>query len=140
MALKINGLDAAQVYGVSMGKGFVDALTSPLPVKEYIENTSRLSHGKRVVPVSPMLDERELTLQFVIRGVTKADYLSKKREFLEVLYAGFVAVEVDELGSEVYNLLYMGKNISYAQNTQMTMCRISAKFCEPNPSNRSYVK
>ena len=137
MALKINGLDAAQAYGVSMGKGFVDALTAPLPLKEYIENTSRLSSGKRVAMTAPMIDERELTLQFVLRGATKADYMNKKRAFLEVLYGGFVDVEVDELGSEVYHLIYTGKNISYAQNTQMTTCRISAKFCEPDPSSRS---
>lgn len=41
----INKQDAS-TFGVRMGDGFLDAICSPLPLKEFVENTSRLEDGK----------------------------------------------------------------------------------------------
>ena len=46
--LYINGNDAWTTWGVNMGDGFLDAIDAPLPMKDYIENSSRTEHGKRV--------------------------------------------------------------------------------------------
>ena len=46
--LLINSKDAYVTWGVRMGDGFLDALGASAPMKEFIENKSRLEHGKRV--------------------------------------------------------------------------------------------
>ena len=40
--LLINNKDAFATWGVRMGDGFIEAIYSPLPMKEIIENKSRL--------------------------------------------------------------------------------------------------
>lgn len=47
--LLINNKDAYTIWGVRMGKGFLDVLGASSPMKEFIENKSRLEHGKRVI-------------------------------------------------------------------------------------------
>ena len=47
--LLINGKDAWTTWGVCMGEGFLDSIDAPAPMKDYIENESRLEHGKRVI-------------------------------------------------------------------------------------------
>lgn len=46
--LIINGKDAFQEWGVRMGDNFLDVLNAPVPMKEFIENSSRLEHGKQI--------------------------------------------------------------------------------------------
>ena len=46
--LLINGKDAFSILGTSIGEGFLDALLSPAPKKEYITNSSRLKDGKSI--------------------------------------------------------------------------------------------
>lgn len=135
--LYINGKDAWTEWGVSMGDGFVDAIDAFVPMKEYIENDSRLEHGKRVLVTTPRLASRELTLHFTIKGVSEADFRSKRRAFENELRKGRVTVMVPALNDEVYHLLYLGRNVSYALNRSRTFAAISAKFEEPNPSDRT---
>lgn len=135
--LFINGKDAWTEWGVSMGDGFVDAIDAFVPMKEYIENDSRLEHGKRVLVTTPRLASRELTLHFTIKGVSEADFRSKRRAFENELRKGRVTVMVPALNDEVYHLLYLGRNVSYALNRSRTFAAISAKFEEPNPSDRT---
>lgn len=75
--LIINNKDALKEWGVRMGNSFFDVLGAPVSLKEFIENKSRLEHGKEVVVKSPKLDERELALTFTIQGsspeVTKGE-------------------------------------------------------------------
>lgn len=135
--LMINGKDAYATWGVRMGDGFLDAIGAPSSMKEYIENKSRLEHGKRVIVDNPKLDEREVTLTFTIEGNSKSDYQIKKKAFFDELYNGKVDIQVPENGSEVYHLVYLGKSITYAQSLDRTFCKASMKFSEPNPANRS---
>jgi hypothetical protein len=135
--LYINGKDAWTEWGVSMGDGFVDAIDAFVPMKEYIENDSRLEHGKRVLVTTPRLASRELTLHFTIKGVSESDFRSKRRAFENELRKGRVTVMVPALNDEVYHLLYLGRNVSYALNRSRTFAAISAKFEEPNPSDRT---
>lgn len=51
-----------------MGDNFLDSLGASVPMKEFIENKSRLEHGKRIITTNPKLDEREITLAFTIEG------------------------------------------------------------------------
>lgn len=135
--LMINNKDAYATWGVRMGDGFLDAISASVPMKEFIVNKSRLEHGKRVITTTPKVDERELTLSFTIEGVTASDYQEKKKAFFEELYKGVIDIQVPLVSSEIYHLIYLGKNITYAQSLDRTFGKCSMKFCEPNPDNRT---
>ncbi|MEL5895931.1 hypothetical protein AAE250_20845 [Bacteroides sp. GD17] len=135
--LIINNKDAFKEWSVRMGDNFLDVLGAPVPMKEFIENKSRLEHGKQVITDNPKLDEREFTLVFTIVGSSQADFQTKKKAFYEELYKGAINIQVPANGSDIYHLIYLGKSISFAQSFDRTFCKISAKFCEPNPSLRT---
>lgn len=134
--LLINTQDAYTTWGVRMGEGFLDVLGASSPMKEFIENKSRLEHGKRVIINDPKIDEREITLSFTIEGNSQSDYQAKK-SFLEELYKGVVDIQVPANSNEIYHLIYLGKSVAYAQSLDHTFGKISAKFNEPNPANRT---
>ncbi|NDV83643.1 hypothetical protein [Bacteroides sp. 51] len=133
MEMKINGTDA-RTLGIRMGDGFLNALTAPAPMKEFIENTSRLEHGKRVLYDKPRLADREVTLTFTLFGNTEVDFMQKLKSFEAILYVGFVELYV-EATKQTYRLTYE-RSQTYAQNQNRTACNITVKFNEPNPANR----
>lgn len=135
--LLINNKDAYTTWGVRMGDKFLDAIGASAPMKEFIENKSRLEHGKRVIINNPKVDERELTLSFTIEGNSQADYQAKKKAFFDELYKGAVDIQVPANSDDIYHLIYLGKSITYAQSLDRTFGKISSKFCEPNPVNRT---
>ena len=90
--LLINNKDAYAIWGVKMGKGFLDVLGASSSMKEFIENKSRLEHGKRVIVNDPKIDEREITLSFTIEGKSQSDYQAKKKAFFVELYKGKVDI------------------------------------------------
>ena len=133
--LIINGVDAYRQWGVRMGDNFLDSLGAAVPMKEFIENKSRLEHGKRVITTNPKLDERELTLVFTIEGGSQSDYQDKKTAFYKELYKGEVTLQVGDGSSDVYHLIYK-RSVSYGQSIDRTFGNISVKFNEPNPADR----
>ena len=135
--LLINTQDAYTTWGVRMGEGFLDVLGASSPMKEFIENKSRLEHGKRVIINDPKIDDREITLSFTIEGNSQSDYQAKKKAFFEELYKGVVDIQVPANSNEIYHLIYLGKSVAYAQSLDQTFGKISAKFNEPNPANRT---
>ena len=135
--LLIKTQGAYTTWGVRMGEGFLDVLGASSPIKEFIENKSRLEHGKRVIINDPKIDEREITLSFTIEGNSQSDYQAKKKAFFEELYKGVVDIQVPANSNEIYHLIYLGKSVAYAQSLDQTFGKISAKFNEPNPANRT---
>ena len=65
--LLINGQDAATL-GIRMGIGFIDALDSPLEIKERIVSESRLEDGAHIVPTPVRFKSRSLSLEFILMG------------------------------------------------------------------------
>ena len=136
--LIINNFDVYPLYGVRMGDGFLDALTEPQTLKGNIENESRLEHGKRViVDEDPKFTSREILLDFTITGDSPEDFLSKKNGFLALMYKGKITLEVPQVNTEVYHLIYRSKGTDYGMNAQRTFCHMMLKFEEPNPANRT---
>lgn len=133
--LTINGKDALTEFGVCMGDGFLDAIFVPVPTKAFIENKSRLQDGKQVIYNSPKADERDVTLTFNLEGLSPEDYLERCKKFKVELSKGLVVIDVPVLG-ETYRLTYQKSN-TFAMNTCRTFAKISVKFNEPNPKNRS---
>lgn len=133
--LFINGKDAFQTWGVKMGDDFINEILSPVPLKEFIENESRLEDGKRVIYSLPKLADRGLSLTFYIEGDDEIDYISKFKSFVAELQKGCVLVNIPVLGLEVYKLTYL-KSTSYAMNTKRTFSKLAVSFNEPNPNDR----
>lgn len=135
--LLINGKDAWETWGVRMGDGFLDAIDGFNEMKDYVENESRLEHGKRVLTDNVKVASREIALQFTIEGDTESDYRAKKKAFQAELEKGAVKIKVPALGSEVYKLVYLGKSVSYGLSPDRCFGKVSGKFEEPNPADRN---
>ena len=135
--LIINGKDAWTTWGVRMGNGFLDSIDGFNEMKNYIENESRLEHGKRVITDNAKVASREITLQFTIEGSSESDYRTKKKAFQAELERGTVNIKIPALGTELYRLVYLGKNVSYGLSLDRCFGKVSSKFCEPNPMDRS---
>ncbi len=135
--LLINGKDALAVYGARMGDKFLSALDMPAPMKEYVENPSRLEDGKRVNTSVARVDARQVTLEFTLLGDTPADLDGKRRAFLEMLYAGRVDIKVPEYSADTFKLVYKSCTSPYGLSRNRRFYRISVKFEEPNPRDRT---
>lgn len=135
--LFINGKDAFITWGVRMGDGFLDTIDGFNQMKDYIENESRLEHGKRVITDNAKVASREITLQFTIEGNSESDYRIKKKAFQTELEKGVINIKIPTLGSYIYKLIYLGKSLSYGLSPDRCFGKVSGKFCEPNPIDRS---
>lgn len=135
--LIINGKDAFATWGVRMGEGFLDAIDGFNEMKDYIENESRMEHGKRMITDNARIASREIALQFTIEGSSESDYRAKKKAFQSEMEKGTVIIKVPTLGNEFYKLVYFGKSLSYGMNLDRCFGKVSSKFCEPNPTDRS---
>lgn len=135
--LIINSKDAWTTWGVRMGDGFIDTIDGFNEMKEYIESESRLEHGKRVITDNVKVASRQITLQFTIEGDSESDYRTKKKSFQAELEKGAVNIKIPALGNEVYKLVYLGKSVSYALSSDRCFGKVSSKFEDPNPTNRS---
>lgn len=134
--LFINSKDAWTTWGVNMDDGFLDALDAPLQMKDYIENESRLEHGKRMITNSPKVASRDITLGFTITGINETDYRSKKKAFETELQKGAFTLNVPKLSTDVFNLVYAGKSVSYGLSLNRCFGHFSMKVTEPNPMDR----
>lgn len=140
--LKVNNIyadyDAYTSYGVRMHNDFLSNLFAPRPIKERIENESRMQHGKEIVFNEKRYASREVTLNFTISETTTHTYAENKAAFIallerpELLYLNVPSRSLDE----VFKLQYKDST-SYAENWQGTFGSIAVKFCEPNPNDRT---
>lgn len=140
--IRINGSSTVfKDWGVRMGDGFIDALTEPLTPKEYIENESRLEHGKRVIVSADDVKfaSREVVLDFTIEGKSQEDFFAKKKLFLAAIYKGNITIEVPAVSDDVYHLVYKGKGGEYGMNVLRTFCHMILKFEEPDPTHRTLL-
>lgn len=134
--LFINEKDAWTTWGVNMSDGFLDSLDAPLPMKEYAQDESRLEDGVRIDVSNPKVDSREITLGFTITGTSESDYRAKKQAFQAELQKGSFTIRVPVLGEQKYKMIYTGRSISYGLSLDRCFGRFTAKFIEPNPTDR----
>lgn len=133
--LYINGKDAFTTWGANMGKDFIDKLLEPCSLKNYVENSSRLEHGKHIIVDAPKLASRELQLMLTLQGSSETDLRNKRTALLTELYKGNVTIRVPKLGTQTYKMVYR-KGVSFGMNTARTFCKLTVKFDEPNPNDR----
>lgn len=79
--LFINGKDALETWGARMGNGFLDAIDGFNEMKDYIENESRLEHGKRVITDNAKVDSRESLSSSPLKAVRKVITEARRKPF-----------------------------------------------------------
>lgn len=79
----INGKDCYTTWGISMDTSSLSSLMTPPPLKEFIENKSRLEHGKRVLSSNPKIDERNITLTFNLTAKRKKNSFQDTTAFVK---------------------------------------------------------
>ncbi|MFK2700232.1 hypothetical protein ACIXR5_12490 [Bacteroides fragilis] len=87
--LYINNKDAYTTWGISMDTSSLSSLMTPPPMKDFIENKSRLEHGKRVITSNPKIDERDITLTFNLTAKMKSNFFHGTTLFVKNLLLGY---------------------------------------------------
>lgn len=133
----INGKDTYTTWGISMDTSSLSSLMTPSPMKEFIENKSRLEHGKRVVTSSPKVDERSLTLTFNLTAKSEEQFFARYNSFCEELATGVLHIKSKYQPNVVYKTTYISCN----QFTQFMrgIAKFSLRLVEPNPKDRSVI-
>lgn len=133
--LFINGKDAYLTWGISMDDTSLSELMTPPSNKAFIENESRLQHGKRVVPVDPKWDQRNLTLQINLTAATETQFLARYDGVCKELATGVLHIKTKYQPGVVYKTIYL----SCGQFSQFMrgIGKFSLKLNEPNPNDRT---
>lgn len=134
--LYINGKDAWETWNVYLEEGSERSLLLPANNKEFVSNKNRSEHGKRIIVDSPRLDERDLQLVFCIIADTEDNFLEKYDAFVAELNSGWVQLKVIKV-KKVYNLTTSSfLDLGYYEQ----MGKLSVRFNEPNPDERSIIR
>lgn len=130
----INEKDAYTTWGISMDTTSLSALMTPPPMKDFIENKSRLEHGKRVITTNAKVDERSITLTFNLTAKTKENFFSNYNDFCEELKTGNINIRTKYQPDVIYRMVY----ISCQQFKQFMqgIGKFSLRLVEPDPTNR----
>lgn len=120
-----------------MGDNFIDTLLQPPTLKDFPSSKCRLENGTRYVTASKKKEERTITLQFAIHGNSPSDFEAKRRRFYKLLAEANIAVYIPQASTETFRLIYKGASVSYSGTAKS--CKISAKFIEPDPSDRATI-
>lgn len=131
----INDKDAYTTWGISMDTSSLSALMTPPPMKEFIENKSRLENGKRVITSDSKIDERNITLTFNLTAKSEDQFFVRYNSFCEELATGVLHIRSKYQPNVVYKTIYLSCN----QFTQFMrgIASFSLKLVEPNPVDRT---
>lgn len=129
----INGKPLSQ-FGATLLAGYLEALMTPVPLKEFIENDDKTQHGTQVLVTEAHINERDVTLSFFLQGSSTAEFTARYNAFLQELYKGWVTLYVETL-NQTFRLIY--SNTTQFNNYQLHACKLAVKFREPNPAERA---
>ena len=131
----INDKDSYTTWGISMDTSSLSALMAPPPMKEFIENKSRLENGKRVITSNSKIDERNITLTFNLTAKSEDQFFARYNSFCEELATGVLHIRSKYQPNVVYKTIYLSCN----QFTQFMrgIASFSLKLVEPNPADRT---
>lgn len=123
-------------FGITLVRGWREALLTPAPVKGYVTNDSRLEHGQSVIaaPKYAKKDKRDVSISFFLEGNTEEDYLQKYEDFLnKIAYSGEFCMKVPRL-KRVYKLVY--SQCSQFGDYGLKKGKFVLKLTEYNPNDR----
>lgn len=128
----INGKDARITWGMILEEGSKSKLIMGLPLKEFVENKSRLKAGKEVLYSNPVVDERDVELVFCF--LKPGSFVANYNAFMSEMYKGEVSLRyVDDEMDTTYNLTYLQHR---SLTTIQYAGKASIRFNEPDPTNR----
>lgn len=128
-------VDAYETFGVKMHTSFVPNLLAPRSLKKFIENVSRLQHGKRIVRSNKKYEARDVSLNVVI-WETNIPYRTNLEKFISFLEnTDVIKLRVLDRSSDVFRLTYINSS-SYAEDYWGTHGSLTIKFTECDPSKR----
>lgn len=133
--LYINGKDAYSTWGISMDDTSLSALMTPASNKDFIENKSRLEHGKRVLVSNPKLEERSLTLQINLTALNEEQFFARYNSFCEELATGILNIKTKYQPNVMYRTIYL--SCSQFSQFMRGIGKFVLKLNEPNPKDRN---
>ena len=133
--LYINSKDAYSTWGISLTSNSISALMTPAPNKSFIENKSRLEHGKRVITTNPKVDERNVTLELQLTAKSETEFFNRYESFCEELATGSLNIRTKYQPTITYKMLYLSCN-QFSQFMR-GIGKFTLKLCEPKPTDRT---
>lgn len=133
--LYINGKDARDTWGIVTTLNTLSQLLTPPPMKEYVNNSSRLEHGIRYDVSNPKYGQRDVTLEIQFTADSEDQFYERYSSFCEELSKGSLTVYTTDRPQVLYRFIFM----SCTQFTQFRrgIATFSLKLVEPNPTDRS---
>lgn len=123
-------------YGITLIRGWREALLKPASTKDLTSNDSRLEDGTRYVASSAYIKkkERDVQISLLLEGDSESDYLKKYQAFLNAIaYSGMFFLKVPCMGL-IFKLIYT--DCSKYGDFGLKTGNFTMKFTEPNPSDR----
>lgn len=123
-------------YGITLVRGWREALLTPASVKSYVTNDSRLEHGETIIasPKYAKFEKRDVSISFFLEGSSEDDYLSKYEAFLnKIAYSGQFCLKVPRL-KRVFKLVY--SQCSQFGDYGLKRGKFVLKLTESNPNDR----
>ena len=132
----IDWKDAYTEWGLSLDQSSLSALMTPAPNKAYIENSSRLEHGKKVINNIPKVDSRSVTLAFNLTAKDENEFLRRYAKICEeILAKGYIELKTEFQEGVVYRMYY--ESCTQFSQFMRSIGKFSLKLSEPDPTNRS---
>lgn len=132
--LYINGKDAYTTWGISMDDTSLSELMTPVSNKEFIENESRLEHGKKVIVSNPRLDARNVTLKINLSATSEQQFFERYNSFCKELATGVLEIKSKYQPDVVYKTIY--QSCSQFSQFMRGIGKFTLKLVESNPNDR----
>lgn len=126
-------------FGITLVRGWREALLTPAPVKSFVTNSSRLEDGERIIalPENAKKDKRDVSISFFMEGNSQEDYLAKYEAFLnKIAYSGQFCLKVPIL-HRIYKFVY--SSCSQFGDYGLKRGKFTLKLTESNPNDREAI-
>ena len=128
--------DLYETYGVTLTRGWREALLKPAAVKDYSKNDSRLEDGIRIIAKKEYAKkkERDIQLPFILEAESETQYLANYEKFLnDIAYSGIIYLKVPVM-NKVFKLVYT--DCQKFGDFGLKKGNFTLKLTEPNPADR----
>ena len=128
--------DLYETYGVTLTRGWREALLKPAAVKDYSKNDSRLEDGIRIIAKKEYAKkkEREIQLSFLLEAESETQYLANYENFLnDIAYSGMIYLKIPVM-KKVFKVVYT--DCQKFGDFGLKKGNFTLKLTEPNPADR----
>ena len=128
--------DLYETYGVTLTRGWREALLKPAAVKDYSKNDSRLEDGIRIIAKKEYAKkkERDIQLPFILEAESETQYLANYEKFLnDIAYSGMIYLKIPVM-KKVFKVVYT--DCQKFGDFGLKKGNFTLKLTEPNPADR----